>query len=88
MTTQVGQVVESARRSITQLTGQPVASVVSCAPSPDGCWRVVLETLERKAVPDSGDLLASYELLLDQGGGTTTFRRIRMRRRGEPGQEE
>jgi hypothetical protein len=83
----VAQAVQRARQEMAQLTGQPIASVVSCAQQGQG-WRVVLETLERKAVPDSSDLLATYEVLMDGEGTLTTFQRLRVRRRGQTMEEE
>jgi len=83
----VGQVVERARRGIAQLTGQPVAGVVSCLPE-GGRWRVTLETLERKAIPDTADLLAAYAVLMDEEGNLVNFQRLRVRRRGEPVEEK
>jgi len=82
----VGQVVERAREEIARLTGQPIAGVVSCVQEGER-WRVTLETLERKAIPDSSDLLAAYAVLLDEGGHLVNFQRLRLRRRGEPVEE-
>lgn len=83
----VAQVAQKAREDMAQLTGQPVVSVVSCAQEADG-WRVVLETLERKAIPDSSDLLAAFAVILDRDGALINFQRVRVRRRGDPIIEE
>ncbi len=79
--------VEKARANIAQLTGQPVATVISCGQEGER-FRVTLETLERKAVPDTLDLLATYAVILDEEGGLVNFCRLRTRRRGDPIEED
>jgi len=78
----VTQAVERGREEIARLTGQPIVSVVSALQEGEQ-WRVTLETLERKAVPDASDLLAAYLVLLEDGG-LVNFQRLRVRRRGQP----
>jgi hypothetical protein len=78
----VTQAVERGREEISRLTGQPIVSVVSCLQEGEQ-WRVTLETLERKAVPDASDLLAAYLVLLDDAR-VVNFQRLRVRRRGQP----
>lgn len=76
------QAIEKCSRDAARVVGKPVEGVVSCSQK-DAGWRLVVETLERKAVPDSADLLAGYEVLLDQDGEIVNFQRLRVRRRGE-----
>lgn len=73
------QVVESATRGLAMLKLK-VSSVTSVARSEDG-WRVTVELLERRGVPDTSDLLGVYELRLDHGGNILQYERTRMRRR-------
>ncbi|MBI4235903.1 MAG: gas vesicle protein [Chloroflexi bacterium] len=82
-TVMVALVIERARQQMRALTGQPVACVVSCVQEGEG-WRVVLETLERKAIPDSADILAIHSATLDADGNILGFQRLRTRRRGQP----
>ncbi len=79
------QAVEKGRDEIARLTGQPIVSVVSCLKEGEQ-WRVTLETLERKAVPDTSDLLAGYLVLLEDGR-VANFQRLGVRRRGTPMKE-
>lgn len=51
-------------------------------------WQVTLEVLERKAVPDSQDILGKYELKLDQSGELLGYKRVELRRRSSLGAEE
>ena len=49
----------------------------------DEHWRVFVEVLERKAVPDTQDMLGVYELKLDSEGELVEYRRIELRRRSD-----
>lgn len=51
-------------------------------------WKVLIEVLERKSVPDTQDILSTYELKLTGGMDLTGYRRIGLRRRGDMAQEE
>jgi hypothetical protein len=46
-------------------------------------WNVQLEVLERKAVPDTQDILGMYEMKLDTDLNVAEYRRVGLRRRGE-----
>jgi len=46
-----------------------------------------LEALERKAIPDSMDLLGLYELRLDNEGNLLGLGRKKLRKRGETKEE-
>ena len=46
-------------------------------------WKMEVEVLERKAVPDSFDLLSVFELNLDTAGNILSFKQIRKIRRGD-----
>jgi hypothetical protein len=46
-------------------------------------WKVNVEVLERKAVPDTQDILSTYELKLTGDGEVTGYKRTTMRRRGD-----
>ncbi len=46
-------------------------------------WKVQIEVLERKAVPDTQDILNTYELKLSGELEFTGYRRVGMRHRGD-----
>ena len=62
------------------LTGLEVSSVIGATRTDDG-WQVEIELIERKAIPDTQDLLGVYEVCLDDGGGMTSYERKEIRRR-------
>ena len=51
-------------------------------------WRVTLEVLERKAIPDTQDILSIYELKLTLDVELVEYNRIGMRHRGDMVVEE
>lgn len=46
-------------------------------------WRVLVELLERRAVPDTQDILSTYELKLTDDGELTGYKRIGLRKRSD-----
>jgi hypothetical protein len=73
-------VVKKARQQLGELTGLDVCSTVSARKDESG-WCVQVEVVEKKSLPDSQDILATYELALDEEGNLLNFTRIGMRRR-------
>ena len=57
----------------------------------EGEWNVTVEALERKAVPDTQDLLGRYEIRLNENGGLIGWKQIMIRKRSDrlmPPEEE
>ncbi len=52
----------------------------------DSGWSVDLEVVERKAIPDSLDIMGIYEVLLDKSGGFVSFERKKLRKRSDTGE--
>ena len=69
-------VVRRAREQLRDLQGSEPESVSSLEQSSEG-WLVRLEVVEVRRVPDSTDVLASYEVELDDDGGLLGYRRVR-----------
>jgi hypothetical protein len=80
MTMTLGNLVKSARGQLGELTGLAVGSTV-CVRKDETGWCVQIEVVEKKSMPDSQDILATYDLLLDEEGQMLNFSRIGMRRR-------
>jgi hypothetical protein len=77
------EVIESSMRQLAMLKLK-VSALTSVARADTG-WRVTAELLERKAVPDTSDLLGVYELQLDEAGNLLRYERTHMRRRCDLG---
>lgn len=57
----------------------------------DGEWKVTVEALERKSVPDTQDLLGRYEIRLDDEGELIGWKQKMVRKRADrmvPADEE
>ena len=79
--------VERAKEQIEELTGRQTESV-SGLERADGGWRITLELVELARVPSSTDVLATYELLLDEDGEVLGYSRGRRYHRSRAGGEE
>ena len=70
-----------------QLTGRDVEGITALERTDDG-WRVEVEVLELRRIPETTDVLATYELTLDDDGDIDGYRRLRRYVRGTPGEEQ
>jgi hypothetical protein len=82
-----GDALRSARAHLHELTGKDAEGVIRIEPADDGGWRVALEVLELARVPDTNDLLATYEMELDEDGELVGCRRVRRYARAEVGED-
>jgi len=80
------EIVEKAEQEFARLSKTPVNGIVSLSKTEDG-WVVLLEALERKAIPDTMDVLGLYEVRLDDAGNLLGFERKKLRKRGETKEE-
>ncbi|ODU26681.1 MAG: hypothetical protein ABT15_12395 [Pseudonocardia sp. SCN 73-27] len=78
--------VAAARRAAEQivgLTGRELESVVSVERDRDeGGWRIGVEVVETRRIPDSADMLAMFEVHVDEHGDLAEFRRLGRYSRG------
>ena len=77
----LSEVMEKASEGLAPLKLK-VSTVTAVSKTEDG-WRVSMELVERKAVPDTMDLLGVYEVLLDPEGELISYERVRVRRRSD-----
>jgi len=73
-------VIERAKVASQGMSHLDLSGITGASKIDDG-WRVTVELIERKAIPDTQDLLGVYEVLLNEDGRLTSYERIRMRRR-------
>jgi hypothetical protein len=55
---------------------------VTCIERVDGHWRIGIEVVETKRIPDSADILAIYEVQLEPNGELSSYRRVNRYERG------
>lgn len=53
-----------------------------------GNWEVLVDVLERRAVPDTQDIIGKYKLIFGKDKGLISYKRLETRRRGDVGEEE
>jgi hypothetical protein len=80
------QVVEKARKEFIGLGKKPADGITGLSKTTEG-WTILLEALERKAIPDTMDVLGLYELRMDDEGHLLGLDRKKLRKRGETKEE-
>lgn len=78
----IDEVGDKALQQIEHLIKKKAEGVVGMSKEGEN-WNIQLEVLERKAVPDTQDILGMYEMKLDTDLNVTEYRRVGLRRRGE-----
>jgi hypothetical protein len=76
------EIIKKAQKEFTTLSKMPADGVVGLSKTDEG-WVVSLEALERKAIPDTMDVLGLYEVRLSAEGNLLGFQRKSLRKRGE-----
>ena len=79
------QVALEAARQLLELTGKQAEGVTSLQRTEDG-WQVQVEVVEVRRIPDTTDVLAIYELDVDEHGALQGYHRARRYARGVPGE--
>jgi hypothetical protein len=75
------EVATSAGEQLAALVGKPVEGVTGMESTDDG-WRVSIEVLELRRIPESTDMLALYEVEADAKGDLMGYRRLSRYARG------
>lgn len=71
-----------ARRQLAELTGREAEAVLGIEREGDDGWRVTVELVELRRVPNSTDLLGCYVATLDEDGELQGYGRVRRYQRG------
>ena len=83
----IGEVVKKATEELAKLTKLKPEGVIGTSKDEKG-WKVTIQMLEKKSIPDAMDLFGIYEVLLDEKGEVVKFERIELRKRGDTEKEE
>jgi hypothetical protein len=76
------EIVQRAKEQLAQLTGLKAGTVSALSKDEEG-WHVTVDVIEMKYVPDTKDVLAAYETLLDNEGNLLSYQRTRRYRRDQ-----
>jgi Gas vesicle synthesis protein GvpO len=71
------EAIHEAKQQLTEITGLEPETVSALDPDDGGGWVVHVEALELSRVPNTMDVLASYEVTLSNDGELRGFRRVR-----------
>jgi Gas vesicle synthesis protein GvpO len=72
----------TAARELSELIGQVPEGIVGVERDEDG-WRVQVEVVESRRIPETTDILAVYEVDVDSDGDVTGYRRLKRYVRGQ-----
>ena len=81
------EIAEQAKEQLAELTGLEPGTVSALRKDEEG-WHINVDMVEMKYIPDTGDVLAIYEALLDDEGNLIHYRRTRRYHRGQLMDEE
>jgi Gas vesicle synthesis protein GvpO len=75
------EVATRAAQELAQLTGKQAEAITGLERGDDG-WRITVEVLEVRRIPETTDVLARYEVETDDKGGLISYRRAGRHTRG------
>lgn len=81
------QFAKRAQRELAEITGLDAEGVTSLERADDGTWTVTVDLLELARVPETDDVLGSYEAQLDEHGELLGYRRVRRYARSQAQQQ-
>lgn len=86
-TNHLKEIGEKAKEDAKDLIGKKVVGISSIQKK-EANWEVVLELLERKAVPDTQNILGSYKFIYSEEGELQSYERTGLRRKADTELEE
>ncbi len=78
------QVAAAAAQQLLELTGKEAEGVTGLERNDEG-WTIQVEVLELRRIPNTTDVLATYEVTVDADGELEGYQRLRRYVRGVPG---
>jgi hypothetical protein len=81
-----GQIAADAARQLLELTGREAEGVTGLEKTDDG-WRVEVEVVEVRRIPNTTDVLAIYQVDVDEDGRLEGYHRVRRYVRGSAGDD-
>ena len=71
------EIAEKARTQLAEMTGLEPSSVSAITRHDHGDWRVCLDMVELRRIPDTTNVLGIYEALLDDDGNLVSYKRTK-----------
>lgn len=82
----LAEIIRRAREELAAYTQLKLASTLA-AVREEHQWRVSIEMVEKESIPEAMDILAHYDVVLDEWGTPLEFRRKRLRKRIDTSEE-
>ena len=82
VTTDISKISKESLSTLGTLLNKKPESVISINKEGEE-WKVIAEVLERRAVPDTQDILGRYELKLDGAGELLSYKQVMTKRRAD-----
>lgn len=79
------QIVQQAKEQLGMMTGLEPDTVSSLGKDAEG-WHVTIEMVEMERIPNSNDVLATYDTLLDAEGNLVSYQRVQRYYRSQVGE--
>jgi hypothetical protein len=76
------EIAARAKDQLSALTGLKASTVSSLSHDEKG-WHIVADMIELKRIPEASDVLATYEVNLDEDGNLLSYQRTRRYTRGQ-----
>jgi len=83
----VPKLIERAREQLSEVIGLKLSSTLGASKDDQG-WRISVEMIEKKSIPDGMDILATYEARLNDRGELLEFGRKKLRKRIDTAEEQ
>ncbi|OGW12719.1 MAG: hypothetical protein A3G93_01075 [Nitrospinae bacterium RIFCSPLOWO2_12_FULL_45_22] len=80
MVLSLDQLILRAREQLNKITGLKLSTTLGVTRH-NGTWVVSVELVEKHSIPDGMDILATYEVNMDEEGTLVDFKRKRLRKR-------
>ena len=80
MAKSIKELIEKAREELGKITGLELSTTLGAIKEERG-WKVSMEMVEKHSLPDQMDILATYEVILDDDGNVIEFNRVKLRKR-------
>ncbi|MBU4501099.1 MAG: gas vesicle protein [Nanoarchaeota archaeon] len=81
------ELTKKAKDTIKNLVGKEPLSVTRLNKEGNG-WLAQVEVLERKAIPDTQNIIGIYEVKFNNDKTLSGYKRIKVKRKGDTGEEE
>ncbi len=81
------QIAQRAKEQMSEITGKKADTISGLTQDEQG-WHVSVDLVEMRRIPESSDMLATYEVLLDGDGHMLEYKRTRRYLRNETMSQE